>query len=175
MPDPLTALGVASNVIQLVDFAWRLVSDSRDIYLSSSGLTQHNAALDTIAQDMAKLNNAIASSKAIKLDPSSDTLKPLITESNKIASDLIAAISSVRHKAEDLRKKRAAAARQKKGAQDDDDDNDDGEEILIKRTKWYSFLVALGTVWKKNKIEEFVDRLGKIQAQVSSHMTFIIL
>lgn len=44
-----------------------------------------------------------------------------------------------------------------------------------KTKKWSCFVAALRTVWSKGKIDGFVDRLGKVQAQISTHMHFLIL
>ncbi|KAI0902943.1 hypothetical protein F4823DRAFT_340353 [Ustulina deusta] len=44
-----------------------------------------------------------------------------------------------------------------------------------KTKKWRCFVAALRTVWSKGKIDGFVDRLGKVQAQISTHMHFLIL
>ena len=46
MLDPLSALGLASNVIQLVDFASRLVKKGTEIHLR--GETVDNARLEAV-------------------------------------------------------------------------------------------------------------------------------
>ena len=38
--DPITALGLATNVVQLVDVSWRVVSKSREIY-TNGALPEH--------------------------------------------------------------------------------------------------------------------------------------
>jgi hypothetical protein len=43
--DPLTAIGLAGNVVQLVDFSYDLVPETRDIYYSKSGISTRNAQL----------------------------------------------------------------------------------------------------------------------------------
>ncbi|KAI1361082.1 hypothetical protein F5Y08DRAFT_29822 [Xylaria arbuscula] len=50
------------------------------------------------------------------------------------------------------------------------------EKLRAKNTrKWTCFISALRTLWSKGKIADFVDRLGKLQAQISTHMHFLIL
>ncbi|OAA66663.1 NACHT nucleoside triphosphatase [Niveomyces insectorum RCEF 264] len=46
--DPLTALGLASNIVQFVDFALKLYSASAEIVGSARGATTHNHELDTV-------------------------------------------------------------------------------------------------------------------------------
>lgn len=42
MLDPLTALGVASSIIQLVDFGRKLVSQTQETYHTANGATIEN-------------------------------------------------------------------------------------------------------------------------------------
>ncbi|KAF2647148.1 hypothetical protein K491DRAFT_723676 [Lophiostoma macrostomum CBS 122681] len=37
--DPLSAVGLASNILQLVEMTWKVTSAAREIYKSSSGLS----------------------------------------------------------------------------------------------------------------------------------------
>ena len=52
--DPLSALSLAATVIQFVDFAHKLVSGSREIYKSATGLTDQNSILEIIADDVSE-------------------------------------------------------------------------------------------------------------------------
>ena len=53
--DPLTALGVASNVIQIVDFSSRLLSRTQEIYRSQDGQLQDHVRLDDAATNLLEL------------------------------------------------------------------------------------------------------------------------
>ena len=50
--DPVSALGVASSIVQLVDFGFRLVSNSVELYKSNDGATVTNRDLAITAQDL---------------------------------------------------------------------------------------------------------------------------
>lgn len=52
MLDPLTALSIASSVIQIIDFGCRLVSETQQIYHSASGATKYNVTLREITEDI---------------------------------------------------------------------------------------------------------------------------
>lgn len=52
MLDPLTALSVASSVIQIIDFGCKLVSETQQIYHSASGATKDNVTLREITEDI---------------------------------------------------------------------------------------------------------------------------
>jgi Skp family chaperone for outer membrane proteins len=53
--DPLTALGVASNVIQIVDFSSRILSRTQEIYRSRDGRLQEHVILDDAATNLLEL------------------------------------------------------------------------------------------------------------------------
>lgn len=53
--DPLTALGVASNVIQIVDFSSRLLSRTQEIYRSRDGRLQDHVRLGDAATNLLEL------------------------------------------------------------------------------------------------------------------------
>ncbi|KAI0187863.1 hypothetical protein EV127DRAFT_139268 [Xylaria flabelliformis] len=138
--EPLSALSVAANVVQFVDFAFRLISSTGAIMKSRSGLARHAKTLDAIAKDAVELSDVLAASPA--LASSNITLQALLSECKTIAGDLLVALDKLRVK---------------------------------KAKKWNCFVAALRTMWSKGKIDEFVDRLGRVQAQISTHMHFLLL
>jgi len=50
--DPLTALGLASNIVQFVDFTTKLISTTRKLYNSSSGAKDEHAELQLLARNI---------------------------------------------------------------------------------------------------------------------------
>ncbi|KAF9878380.1 hypothetical protein CkaCkLH20_03872 [Colletotrichum karsti] len=50
--DPFTALGLAAAIIQFVEFGVKLVSTSREIYISADGRTQEHETLDEICSHL---------------------------------------------------------------------------------------------------------------------------
>lgn len=59
--DPFTAIGLAGNLVQFVDFAWKLVTETRDIAISMSGSSGNTRLLTTIVADFESSNAAIES------------------------------------------------------------------------------------------------------------------
>lgn len=59
MLDPLTALSLASAVVQLVDFGARLLDDSSQLYYK--GRTLELASLKTITDDLIEVNGLLKS------------------------------------------------------------------------------------------------------------------
>lgn len=50
--DPISALGLASNVVSFVDYAVKLVFEVRDVYTSATGSTEDVQTLDAIAKNL---------------------------------------------------------------------------------------------------------------------------
>lgn len=81
--DPFTALGIASNVIQFVDFTWKLVIGSRTIYHSSEGASENNLVLRVILADVCRLSHKMSTSG------NDSSLDDLTRECKTIAARLV--------------------------------------------------------------------------------------
>lgn len=53
--DPVAALGVASGTIQLADFMFKLISGTRSIYKSTSGISHENETIEAITLQLRAL------------------------------------------------------------------------------------------------------------------------
>ncbi|KAH6721901.1 hypothetical protein BKA61DRAFT_700906 [Leptodontidium sp. MPI-SDFR-AT-0119] len=63
--DPLTAIGLASNIIAFVDFAGKLVSRGHEIYKSASGALQENVDINNIVTDLSLHVNKLKEANTI--------------------------------------------------------------------------------------------------------------
>ena len=50
--DPFTAVGLAGNLVQFVDFIWKLVTETREIALSADGSSENTRLLTMIMVDL---------------------------------------------------------------------------------------------------------------------------
>ena len=57
MLDPLTALGVASNILSFIDFGVKLASGAIGIYGSIEGASKDNMALEAITRDLSEMSD----------------------------------------------------------------------------------------------------------------------
>lgn len=61
--DPVTALGLVSNVIQFVEYAAKLISGCHDLYRSANGALDDHNALETVSQNLKSLAQDVQPSK----------------------------------------------------------------------------------------------------------------
>lgn len=59
--DPLTAIGLASNIISFIDFGAKLFNSAQQIYESASGATVDSLSYGTIAREMEAFSTKLIS------------------------------------------------------------------------------------------------------------------
>ena len=50
--DPISVIGLAGNIVQFVDFTWKLIDEARSLYDSSTGASEENDLLELITKDL---------------------------------------------------------------------------------------------------------------------------
>ena len=162
----IAALGLASNIVQFVEFGCRLFSQSKELYRSSSGLIDEAGELENIAQSLSRLSKNLmlehpsssqASSNDIKIQfqptnelekHSDETDLALIgTECKKIADELSEALNQVRVK-------------------------NPREKNFGK--KWQCFRVTLTRIWKPKRIDNMSRRLERLSSQLTMCLVNIL-
>lgn len=93
MADPFAALGLAGNIITLIDFTWKLVAGAHTIYRSHSGTSDENAVLEVIVHDISSLSDAVVVDQA-----RSEKLRLLAAESKRVAEELLRALDKLKAK-----------------------------------------------------------------------------
>ena len=88
MAEGLAAIGLAGNIIQFISFSFVLVSKTRELHESTSGLLNENIDLKIISQDISALSNGITSSAR-----SSRRLSEIAHHCDTIARELLDAIN----------------------------------------------------------------------------------
>lgn len=104
--DPLSALGIASNILAVVDFAWTLLTEARAIYTSSGGATKDTLFVETIVRDVCHLDSTLATS------PSTDNaeLRSLVEQSQVLTRELLSALEDIKTSSDRSRWKSLSAA-----------------------------------------------------------------
>ncbi|KAI1639303.1 hypothetical protein F4809DRAFT_657798 [Biscogniauxia mediterranea] len=89
--DPFAALGVASSIVNFVDFACKLFAETREIYRSASGTAEQNLLLEDISR------NVLDISAGLSHCPSNQPrLKNISKQCESIAKDLLETLDTLR-------------------------------------------------------------------------------
>lgn len=91
MLDPVSAIGLVSSIIQIVDFGCKLVSQTREIYHSASGATKDNVTSDEITKDIRSLLKDLTrkDQNFQRLDPDDIALGKLVDSCEHEANELM--------------------------------------------------------------------------------------
>ncbi|KAF8847365.1 hypothetical protein BDZ45DRAFT_637097, partial [Acephala macrosclerotiorum] len=143
--DPLTALGLASNVIQLISFTSDLVSKSRKIYKSADRGLVENLELETIARSLRDLRNDLSL-------PSADENTPLSKTDHQIL-EICESCAEVSRELFDVIQ---------------------GLKVQGDHKRWSSFREALNSVWKEEAIEKLAKRLERYRSQLDTTLLMSI-
>lgn len=92
MAEALAALGLASNIVQFVDFGIKLMSHGRELYASADGVSKENSIIETIAVDIKLLTQNLASS-GVDYD---GELRKLVKACNELSHDLLEVLGSLK-------------------------------------------------------------------------------
>ncbi|KAI3400741.1 hypothetical protein diail_1950 [Diaporthe ilicicola] len=139
--DPLTALGLASNVFSFVSFASGLIKGTIEISASADGCTIDVTKLDTICEQLQNLCDGLESCsqhQILEADDDDHVVKVLVAVQGLCkackadGNELLRITKKLRTKNDSTR-------------------------------KWDSFQVALRKAWKKTSIDELEARLSRTQ------------
>jgi RNA binding exosome subunit len=84
--DPITALGVAGNIVQFIDFGLKATSKAREIHKSAAGALQENVDIEAIAEDLAAAITELEFSSTTPTD--NGNLEDICARCKKTADDL---------------------------------------------------------------------------------------
>jgi hypothetical protein len=85
--DPFTALGLASNVVQFVDFTSKLISETREIY--KAGSSTGNIELDAVTKDLQALTSGLKVNPLSGNGAVDNDLASLAAQCNNVADELV--------------------------------------------------------------------------------------
>ena len=140
MLDPVTAIGLASSMIQIVDFGCRLVSQTQEVYHSASGATKDNVTRAEITKDISSLLKDLTrkDQNFPRLNPDDIALGKLVDSCEHEANELM-------HLLEQL-------------------------DVPDNVTQWKSCRKAIKIVREEGKVKDIERRLFKLQKQIDSRL-----
>lgn len=152
--DPLTAFGLASNVVSFVSFASELFKASREVYSSASGSTENVVLLESVYSNLSSLSIKLQSTCEFRLSDGDfhgslqDVVKDAAVAVKRLAESCKRDCDELLVVTESLRLKHSNGTRR----------------------KWESFRIALRKVWEQKRIDDIEDRLLKAQVGLTLHI-----
>ena len=142
--DPVSALGLAANVFQLVDFTTKLIARGSEYHhRHKDGGSLQLAELNTAAENLAALTRTLDLSKLHSLDFEDATHS---SDRDIILSGLLKTSDQCRRLAQEL-----------SGAL---------EGLTVPAGGWKSFRQALSSLWSEEKINKLSARLADAREQL---------
>ena len=142
--DPLSALSLASNVVQLIDVGTRVVSASLELY-SPDGISV-NGELESVMSDLVKICSALEKPhdqiKGPNLSSSELQLIPLSKSCKTLGEELLKVLNSLK--------------------------------VQSPHKKWQSFRQALKAVWKEKEIHRYKERITNLRSEISLRLIGIL-
>ena len=92
--DPLTAIGLASNIVSFVDFAVNLISAAKEIHHSVSGATKSDQTLDRATRHLKAHYRKLVEDTEASHDPALDDILDL-GEREEVAKELMETLTSI--------------------------------------------------------------------------------
>lgn len=138
--EAFAALGLASNIIQFVDFSCKLFSTSQEIYSSASGASSRVTDASAIAGTLHELSGRLLARPQGTIGAASPTgtgdavLFQLATNCRNAAVEIISLLDTIR--------------------------------AHSPHSKWGSFKAALSTVWKDDQIKALEKKLEDYRRQI---------
>ena len=149
MIDPLSALGLTENIIQIISFGLKLLSTSRKVYGSLNGTTEEHVSLTTTTQDLENLcSHHLAQQQSyLRLQGAKTTaqeaaIEKLSVDCGEEAGALLKALQSV--------------------------------IVQGGNRKWQSFRAALRIKWSERRIKESEGRLRHYREEITLRLTSLI-
>jgi hypothetical protein len=141
--DPLSCLGIASSIVQFVDFGLRVVSKGKQIYRSVDGSLAENLDLEIVTNDLLVLQAKLQCFRTAASSPQSDSYNANAFETlSRACADLAVRL---------LERLNMAKAQGR-------------------FRRWKSLRQALKSVWSKQDIEEMANRLHRFRSELQLHI-----
>jgi hypothetical protein len=154
MLDPWTALSLAGNIVQFVDFGTKVIVEGRSLYKSTTGLSSVNQELDFVAEEVHKFVGALRR-PLTQVEPPPSIPDPTIARSAQaehLSNDFAKICNECEKVAEEVQKRI------------------EGLRVKRKRRAWSSFQQALKSAWSKEELNELKRRLSSLSEVLNTRV-----
>lgn len=96
--DPLTAIGLASNVLAFVDFASKLIAGSYEVYSSSTGSVKETADLTQVVEDVRAMTRRLGDQTMPARTDDEAAVLDLVRKCGALSDELIETLTKLQAK-----------------------------------------------------------------------------
>jgi len=162
--DPFSALSLASNVVQFVDFGSKLVSRILEIHHSADGALAANVDLETIITDLRNISESLGPPGGPNT-PENGTSLVQLTDS----CDAPGGLNALKNKTslEQLADSCNALANELLSVLE-------GLKVEGRRKKWGSVRKALKSAWKEGEVKALSARLDMFRSQLTNRLVALL-
>lgn len=93
--EALAALGLASNILQFIDFSYKLVSGANEIANSATGTSAQHETFETVSQSLIQLVDNIDATSPSQMPPE---IRTLAAQARDLAQSFIAKLEELKLK-----------------------------------------------------------------------------
>lgn len=143
--DPLSALSLAVNVAQCIDWARQIVCKAKELHSSVSGTSREVSEQETVTLRLKELVRDITAARG-RINP-----KVQSSALQRICGNCMDASNELLHRLQGLKIPRNT----------------------VEHRRWKSFRQALKTVWSKNEIDAMASRLLLLRHELNTELIVI--
>ena len=145
--DPLSALSLAGNIVQFVDFGADLLSSARELYKSPVGSLLIHDEVALVTSDLEMLVNRLRSSMPPRLDSEANeaqwkALRELCDKAAAVADELLKRLGTLKQSANG------------------------------KHRRWESLHLAVRSLWNEKEIKSLLERLSALKEALNTRILF---
>lgn len=94
--DPLTAIGLVSNILSFIDFSARLLKGAKEVHDSHHGVLEENRSRETIMREMQRMSTRMSVSEAPEKDDENSSLRILASECRQLSTQLVSLLEKIK-------------------------------------------------------------------------------
>jgi hypothetical protein len=108
--DPFTAIGLASSIVQFIDYSAKITHGAREIYDSGSGMTEDNKSLESVAGKMKELSSKLLPTTGAPRSEDEQALCRVAAECNILSDQILDLLGKIKPKDSKSKRQIALAA-----------------------------------------------------------------
>jgi hypothetical protein len=94
--DPLTAIGLVSNILSFIDFSARLLKGAKEVHDSRHGVLEENRNRETIMREMQRMSSRMLVSRSPEKTADDASLCILASECCQLSTQLISLLEKIK-------------------------------------------------------------------------------